>query len=218
MFHSLREWSVNHSRSEWSTQSPQQPRRLVQRLFVLRAGSLSATMPPPTGNCSHPRPAVNVRIRMFVSIAPSNPIQPEAAAVRPAGGRLQFGDDLHRPHLRRTGHAAAGERRPQQVERRFDLLRAAFPGGSVTGAPKVRAMEIIAELEPTARGPYCGSVGCIGFDGAMDTNILIRTFTAGRGWLQFPVGGGIVADSDPAAEYEETLHKAAGSAAGAART
>jgi para-aminobenzoate synthetase component 1 len=72
----------------------------------------------------------------------------------------------------------------------FDLLRAAFPGGSVTGAPKVRAMEII--------------------DGATDTNILIRTFTAGRGWVQFPVGGGIVADSDPDREYEETLHKAAG--------
>jgi para-aminobenzoate synthetase component 1 len=92
----------------------------------------------------------------------------------------------------------------------LDLLAAAFPGGSVTGAPKVRAMEIIAELEPTARGPYCGSLGWIGFDGAMDTNILIRTFTAGRGWVQFPVGGGIVADSDPAREYEETLHKAAG--------
>jgi para-aminobenzoate synthetase component 1 len=92
----------------------------------------------------------------------------------------------------------------------FDLLRAAFPGGSVTGAPKVRAMEIIAELESTARGPYCGSVGFVGFDGSMDTNILIRTFTAGRGWLQFPVGGGIVADSDPEREYEETLHKAAG--------
>ncbi len=74
----------------------------------------------------------------------------------------------------------------------IELLRAAFPGGSVTGAPKVRAMEIIAELEPTARGPYCGCLGWIGFDGAMDTNILIRTFTAGRGWVQFPVGGGIV--------------------------
>jgi para-aminobenzoate synthetase component 1 len=92
----------------------------------------------------------------------------------------------------------------------LDLLAASFPGGSVTGAPKVRAMEIIAELEPTARGPYCGSLGWIGFDGQMDTNILIRTFTAGRGWVQFPVGGGIVADSDPAREYEETLHKAAG--------
>jgi para-aminobenzoate synthetase component 1 len=91
-----------------------------------------------------------------------------------------------------------------------DLLRAAFPGGSVTGAPKVRAMEIIAELEPTARGPYCGSLGYVGFDGSMDTNILIRTFTAGGGWLQFPVGGGIVADSTPQGEYEETLHKAAG--------
>ncbi len=92
----------------------------------------------------------------------------------------------------------------------LELLRASFPGGSVTGAPKVRAMEIIAELEPTARGPYCGSLGFIGFDGAMDANILIRTFTAGRGWVQFPVGGGIVADSDPSREYEETLHKAAG--------
>ena len=92
----------------------------------------------------------------------------------------------------------------------LDLLKAAFPGGSVTGAPKVRAMEIIAELEPTARGPYCGSLGWIGFDGGMDTNILIRTFTAGGGWLQFPVGGGIVADSEPRREYEETLHKAAG--------
>jgi para-aminobenzoate synthetase component 1 len=92
----------------------------------------------------------------------------------------------------------------------LDLITAAFPGGSVTGAPKVRAMEIIAELEPTARGPYCGCLGWIGFDGSADMNILIRTFTAGRGWLQFPVGGGIVADSDPAREYEETLHKAAG--------
>jgi para-aminobenzoate synthetase component 1 len=92
----------------------------------------------------------------------------------------------------------------------LDALRAAFPGGSVTGAPKVRAMEIIAELEPTARGPYCGSLGYIGFDGSMDSNILIRTFTVGRGWVQFPVGGGIVADSRPETEYEETWHKAEG--------
>jgi para-aminobenzoate synthetase component 1 len=92
----------------------------------------------------------------------------------------------------------------------IDLLRAAFPGGSVTGAPKVRAMQIIAELEQTARGPYCGSLGYLGFDGTMDTNILIRTFTVGRGWVQFPVGGGIVADSVPEREYEETWHKAEG--------
>jgi para-aminobenzoate synthetase component I len=91
-----------------------------------------------------------------------------------------------------------------------DLLRAAFPGGSVTGAPKIRAMEIIAELEPTARGPYCGSMGYIGFDGSMDLSILIRTFTVGKGWVQFPVGGGIVADSVPEREYEETWHKAEG--------
>jgi para-aminobenzoate synthetase component 1 len=92
----------------------------------------------------------------------------------------------------------------------IDLLRAAFPGGSVTGAPKIRAMEIIAELEPTARGPYCGSLGYIGFDGAMDANLLIRTFTVGKGWVQCCVGGGIVADSDPEREYDETWHKAEG--------
>ncbi|HMP04323.1 MAG TPA: aminodeoxychorismate synthase component I [Gemmatales bacterium] len=91
-----------------------------------------------------------------------------------------------------------------------DLLRACFPGGSVTGAPKVRAMEIIAELEPTARGPYCGSLAYFSFTGALDANILIRTLTRGRGWLQFPVGGGIVADSTPQAEYAETMDKAAG--------
>jgi para-aminobenzoate synthetase component 1 len=101
-----------------------------------------------------------------------------------------------------------GRLRPDKTA--LDLLQAAFPGGSVTGAPKVRAMEIIAELEPTARGPYCGSIGYLGFEGGMDTNILIRTFTLGRGWMQFPVGGGIVADSLPQAEYEETLHKAEG--------
>jgi para-aminobenzoate synthetase component 1 len=94
--------------------------------------------------------------------------------------------------------------------RAADLLRAAFPGGSVTGAPKIRAMQIIGELERVARGAYCGCLGWIGFDGAMDTSILIRTMTASRGWIQFPVGGGIVADSDPAREYEETLHKAEG--------
>jgi para-aminobenzoate synthetase component 1 len=92
----------------------------------------------------------------------------------------------------------------------LDLLRAAFPGGSITGAPKVRAMEIIAELEPTARGPYCGSLGYVGFDGRTDLSILIRTITAGRGWWQAPVGGGIVAQSDPRREYDETWHKAEG--------
>ncbi|HEX7380416.1 MAG TPA: anthranilate synthase component I family protein [Pirellulales bacterium] len=92
----------------------------------------------------------------------------------------------------------------------LDLLRAAFPGGSVTGAPKIRAMEIIAELEPTARGAYCGSLAYLGADGSWDSSILIRTITAGCGWWQFPVGGGIVAQSTPALEYDETWHKAEG--------
>jgi para-aminobenzoate synthetase component I len=94
--------------------------------------------------------------------------------------------------------------------RPVDLLRAAFPGGSITGAPKVRAMEIIAELEPTRRGVYCGSVGYISATGAMDLSIVIRTYLAlrGRGRVYFQAGGGIVADSDPEQEYRETLDKA----------
>jgi para-aminobenzoate synthetase component 1 len=71
-------------------------------------------------------------------------------------------------------------------------------------------MEIIAELEPTSRGSYCGSLGYISLGGAMDLSILIRTITSGRGWWQFPVGGGIVAQSDPDREYTETWEKAAG--------
>lgn len=92
----------------------------------------------------------------------------------------------------------------------IDLLRASFPGGSITGAPKIRAMEIIAELEPTARGPYCGSLAFVGFDGTFDSSILIRTAVVAGGWVQTSVGGGIVADSDPAGEYAETLQKAVG--------
>lgn len=90
----------------------------------------------------------------------------------------------------------------------IDLLKAAFPGGSVTGAPKIRAMEIIAELEPTWRGPYCGSIGYLSADGAMDSNIVIRTYCVQGDELTFQVGGGIVADSDPQAEYDESLVKA----------
>ncbi len=89
-----------------------------------------------------------------------------------------------------------------------DLLRATFPGGSVTGAPKIRAMEIIDELEPTSRGPYCGSLAYLGFDGALDSNILIRTYCVKGEDLTFQVGGGIVADSDPVLELEESLTKA----------
>jgi len=92
----------------------------------------------------------------------------------------------------------------------LDLLRATFPGGSITGAPKVRAMEIIAELEPVARGPYCGSLGWIAWHGGMSLNILIRTMTVARGWVSLPAGGGIVVLSNPAVEYQETLHKAEG--------
>lgn len=90
------------------------------------------------------------------------------------------------------------------------ILRATFPGGSITGAPKIRAMQIISELEPVRRGAYCGSIGWIGYDGAMELNIAIRTLLIQRNKVLFNVGGGIVWDSIPAHEYQETLHKAAG--------
>lgn len=89
-----------------------------------------------------------------------------------------------------------------------DLLRATFPGGSITGAPKIRAMEIIEELEPVRRGPYCGAIGYLDSDGTIEFNVAIRTMIAAAEQIHVPVGGGIVADSDPAAEYDETLVKA----------
>ncbi|MBL0037477.1 MAG: aminodeoxychorismate synthase component I [Nitrosomonadales bacterium] len=88
------------------------------------------------------------------------------------------------------------------------LLRDCFPGGSVTGAPKQRAMQIIEQLEPHRRGVYCGAIGYIGFDGNMDSNIAIRTLVFADGEIRFWAGGGIVADSDADAEYQETLDKA----------
>ncbi|MBF0094785.1 MAG: aminodeoxychorismate synthase component I, partial [Alphaproteobacteria bacterium] len=90
----------------------------------------------------------------------------------------------------------------------IDLLRATFPGGSVTGAPKIRAMEIIHELEPWRRGPYCGAVVWIGDDGAMDSSIAIRTLIVSGRTVAAHAGGGIVADSAPADEYDETMVKA----------
>lgn len=90
----------------------------------------------------------------------------------------------------------------------IDLLMACFPGGSITGAPKIRAMEIIDELEPTKRGPYTGALGYIDFNGNMDLAMIIRTFVIVNSNVYFQVGGGIVADSIPEMEYEETLHKA----------
>jgi len=109
----------------------------------------------------------------------------------------------HVMHLvsRVTGRLAAGRDS-------FDALRAAFPAGTVTGAPKVRAMQIIDALEPDRRGPYAGAVCYIDYSGNLDSCIIIRTMVAegGRAWVQ--AGGGIVADSDPRREFDETVSKA----------
>jgi anthranilate synthase component 1 len=90
----------------------------------------------------------------------------------------------------------------------YDLLRATFPAGTVSGAPKVRAMEIIEELEPVRRGPYAGAVGYLGFSGNLDTCITIRTIVMQDDRAHLQAGAGIVADSDPTREWEETGHKA----------
>lgn len=90
----------------------------------------------------------------------------------------------------------------------IDVIQSAFPGGSITGAPKIRAMEIIDELEPTQRNIYTGSIGYLGFNGSIDLNIAIRTIVMKEGTAYFQAGGGIVWDSDPELEYEESLHKA----------
>ena len=99
-----------------------------------------------------------------------------------------------------------GKLRPELTA--FDLVRAAFPAGTVSGAPKVRAMEIIAELEPDARGQYAGMVGYFGFDGTMDTCLAIRTMIGRGNTFSVQAGAGIVADSDPTSEYNETMNKA----------
>ena len=90
----------------------------------------------------------------------------------------------------------------------FDLLKAVFPGGTITGVPKIRCMEIIEELEPVRRGAYTGSMGYLSWSGDLDFNIVIRTLVRTNGKAYLQVGAGIVADSDPAREYEETIHKA----------
>ncbi len=110
-------------------------------------------------------------------------------------------------HVMHIVSAVSGQLRPNVGP--VDVLRATFPHGTVTGAPKVRAMEIIDELEPVARGPYAGAVGYIDFSGAMDTAICLRTVIVadGSAWVQ--AGGGVVADSRPDLEYEESMNKAA---------
>jgi para-aminobenzoate synthetase component 1 len=92
----------------------------------------------------------------------------------------------------------------------FDLLRACFPGGSITGAPKIRAMQILEALEPVRRHVYTGAIGYVDWRGDADWNIAIRTATVTPDALHFAAGGGITADSDPDAEYQETLDKAEG--------
>ena len=132
-------------------------------------------------------------------------------------GRVCIPGTVRVPRLCRLERTAAVQHLVSTVTGRlatgrdpFDLLRASFPGGSITGAPKIRAMEILRGLEPTRRGPYTGALGWIGPDGAMATSILIRTFVADGTRLTLHVGGGITYQSDPGSEWDETVAKARG--------
>lgn len=111
------------------------------------------------------------------------------------------------PGVHHLVSTVTGSLRPERDA--LDLLRGCFPGGSITGAPKRRAMQIIDELEPHRRGVYCGAIGYLGYDGDMDLNVAIRTLTLARGQAVFWAGGGIVADSRAESEYQETFDKAA---------
>lgn len=130
-------------------------------------------------------------------------------------GRVCTYDSVHVPefevvesyaNVHHLVSTVAGRVHPSRDE--VDCICNSFPGGSITGAPKVRALENIEALEPTARGVYCGSIGYIDFSGRVDLNIAIRTAIVSNGRLHFQVGGGIVADSDPQEEYQETITKA----------
>jgi para-aminobenzoate synthetase component 1 len=126
-------------------------------------------------------------------------------------GTVRVTDALRVETYAQVHHLVAtveGELRPEVTP--ADAIRAIFPGGSITGAPKIRAMEIIDELEPCRRGPYTGAIGFLGRDGSARFNIAIRTLVVEGGSVSYHAGGGIVADSDPASEYEETLHKGRG--------
>ncbi|MGC6425987.1 MAG: anthranilate synthase component I family protein [Akkermansiaceae bacterium] len=126
-------------------------------------------------------------------------------------GSVQVTDMLRLEKLQHVHHLVSTIRGTLRENiSHLDALAACFPGGSITGAPKKRAMEIIAELEPTPRGLYTGAIGYLGFNGESQFNIAIRTLIHEQGTLAYHVGAGIVADSDPVAEFEETEHKARG--------
>ncbi len=126
-------------------------------------------------------------------------------------GSVQVPDLLRLEKFAQVQHLVSTvEGRLRKGVTHLGALASCFPGGSITGAPKIRAMEIIDELEPVTRGPYCGALGYLGFNRESQLSIVIRTAICKDGMAHFPVGAGIVADSDPAAEYEETLAKARG--------
>jgi anthranilate synthase component 1 len=108
-------------------------------------------------------------------------------------------------HVMHIVSNVSGTLRPEKTP--FDLLRATFPAGTLSGAPKVRAMQIIEELEPTRRGVYGGAIGYFSYNGNLDACITIRTALIHNGMVSVQAGGGIVADSDPDTEYEETMNK-----------
>ena len=148
-----------------------------------------------------PRPALLVSPRAGVSATDST----TRCETHPAPARPGANASRSSAPTRRSGYAPADQRPGLDA---LDVLKATFPAGTVSGAPKVRAMEIIDELEPVKRGIYAGAVGYLGFHGDMDLAIAIRTAVVKDKQLHVQAGAGIVADSDPSSEWQETQNKA----------
>ena len=142
-----------------------------------------------------------------VRVDEARAIETHASGTYGGRGAARTGETVGNSGVRHAVATISGTLAPTRTL--SDLLLAAFPGGSITGAPKVRAMQIIQSLESVDRGLYCGSIGLLDGSGRFTASIAIRTATISGNVLTFPVGAGIVADSDPASEWEETLHKAA---------
>lgn len=186
-------------------------------LFLRFSGDAVVTRPIKGTRPRHPDPTLDAQLSYELQTSPKEHAELLMITdlLRNDLGRVCDYGSVQVPDLMRLERFAQVQHLVSTVQGRLRpglthlaALEACFPGGSITGAPKIRAMEIIDELEPVSRGPYTGCAGYLGFNRESQLSILIRTAVLRDGWAQYQAGAGIVADSDPSAEYDETLAKA----------